>query len=355
MGERITAILLSAVLAVLLFTGSAFAAENPFQDVSEADWFYEPVLYVYENGLFSGTSNEQFSPSESMTRAMLVTVLYRQTQKLGIGTTSPESKFSDLTKDWYRSAINWAAANGIVNGVTATEFQPDVEVSREQLCAIVIRYLRDYLHYDLSAYAGSSSFIDSTNISSFAAESVALAQNMKLISGKASGDGFAFDPKAGASRAAVAKIVTLESKLLGSLQKDADSSGTASGGQSSSGGHTAAELAKESEIAGYLQVMIQNYQQSDYAQTVDEPVKNCMTLFIQTLSDALAARDSGAFLSQKYVSAHYAVQIASVKAQYQSLTEEQIAQLKNVVIRLGTTAQIYAVMDYFNVSIASLS
>lgn len=95
----------------------------PFTDVREADWFYDDVVYAYENGLFSGTSDTTFSPNASMTRAMLVTVLYRLE---GQPTVSGRSGFSDVKlNSYYEDAVTWAADNGIVNGHRRHDVQPE--------------------------------------------------------------------------------------------------------------------------------------------------------------------------------------------------------------------------------------
>ena len=110
----------------------------PFTDVRESDWFYDDVVYAYENGLFSGTSDTTFSPNASMTRAMLVTVLYRLE---GQPTVSGRSGFSDVKlNSYYEDAVTWAADNGIVNGTGATTFSPNANVTREQMAAILYRY-----------------------------------------------------------------------------------------------------------------------------------------------------------------------------------------------------------------------
>ena len=115
----------------------------PFTDVREADWFYDDVVYAYENGLFSGTSDTTFSPNASMTRAMLVTVLYRLE---GQPTVSGRSGFSDVKlNSYYEDAVTWAADNGIVNGTGATTFSPNANVTREQMAAILYRYAQ-YKH-----------------------------------------------------------------------------------------------------------------------------------------------------------------------------------------------------------------
>ena len=98
----------------------------PFTDVSTSDWFYDDVAFVYKNGLFSGTDSRSFSPNASMTRAMLVTVLYRLE---GEPTVTGRSSFTDVRSGaYYEKSVIWAAANGIVTGTDSTSFSPDANV-----------------------------------------------------------------------------------------------------------------------------------------------------------------------------------------------------------------------------------
>ena len=103
--------------------------DNPFRDVRAIDWFYDDVAFAYNEGLFAGTSNTTFSPNASMTRAMLVTVLYRLDGK---PTVSGRSGFSDVQiGSYYEDAVTWAANNGIVNGTSTSTFSPNANVTRE--------------------------------------------------------------------------------------------------------------------------------------------------------------------------------------------------------------------------------
>ena len=172
----------------------------PFTDVSTSDWFYSDVMFVYENGLFSGTDSRSFSPNASMTRAMLVTVLYRlEGEPVGTGSSS----FSDVRSgSYYEKAVAWAAANGIVTGTGSTSFSPDAKVTREQLAAILYRYAQ-YKKLDTDAGAKLDSFSDAGNVSGYASEALSWAVSEGLING-ASGR---LTPKGDATRAQVAAIL----------------------------------------------------------------------------------------------------------------------------------------------------
>ena len=172
----------------------------PFTDVSTSDWFYDDVAFVYKNGLFSGTDSRSFSPNASMTRAMLVTVLYRLE---GDPTVTGRSSFTDVRSGaYYEKSVIWAAANGIVTGTDSTSFSPDAKVTREQLAAILYRYAQ-YRKLDTDASAKLNSFTDADSVSAYASEALGWAVSEGLING-ASGK---LMPKGDATRAQVAAIL----------------------------------------------------------------------------------------------------------------------------------------------------
>lgn len=172
----------------------------PFTDVSTSDWFYDDVAFVYKNGLFSGTDSRSFSPNASMTRAMLVTVLYRLE---GEPTVTGRSSFTDVRSGaYYEKAVIWAAANGIVTGTDSTSFSPGAKVTREQLAAILYRYAQ-YRKLDTDASAKLNSFTDADSVSAYASEALGWAVSEGLING-ASGK---LMPKGDATRAQVAAIL----------------------------------------------------------------------------------------------------------------------------------------------------
>lgn len=172
----------------------------PFTDVSTSDWFYDDVAFVYKNGLFSGTDSRSFSPNASMTRAMLVTVLYRLE---GEPTVTGRSSFTDVRSGaYYEKSVIWAAANGIVTGTDSTSFSPDAKVTREQLAAILFRYAQ-YRKLDTDASAKLNSFTDADSVSAYASEALGWAVSESLING-ASGK---LMPKGDATRAQVAAIL----------------------------------------------------------------------------------------------------------------------------------------------------
>ena len=172
----------------------------PFTDVRESDWFYEDVAFAYENGLFAGTSDTTFSPNASMTRAMLVTVLYRLEDQPAV---NGRSGFSDVQYNgYYEDAVTWAADNGIVNGTSTTTFSPNANVTREQMAAILYRYAQ-YKKYNTAASSGLNGFTDHASVSGYAAASLEWAVAEKLVNGSAG----KLMPTGNATRAQVAAIL----------------------------------------------------------------------------------------------------------------------------------------------------
>lgn len=172
----------------------------PFTDVHETDWFYNDVLFVYEEGLFAGTSDTTFSPNAAMTRAMLVTVLYRLE---GEPAVSGRSGFSDVTfNSYYEDAVTWAADNGIVNGTSTTTFSPNANVTREQMAAILYRYAQ-YKKYNTAASSSLNGFADYATVSGYAVTPMQWSVAEKLVNGSAG----KLMPTGNATRAQVAAIL----------------------------------------------------------------------------------------------------------------------------------------------------
>lgn len=171
----------------------------PFVDVNEGDWFYDVVLYAYENGLMTGTSADTFAPNTATTRGMIVSMLARLE-----GVTSAESAgFTDVANnDWYATAVNWAASEGIVNGFEDDTFRPNAPITREQMAAILYNYA-DYKGYDVSARADLSDYADAASISSWAEDVLAWANAEGLINGMTA---TTIDPQGATTRAQTAAM-----------------------------------------------------------------------------------------------------------------------------------------------------
>ena len=176
-------------------------APLPFPDVTEGDWFYDAVRYAYENGLMDGVGDNLFAPNSQTTRAQLVTILYRLA---GEPEPGGDSGFADVAAGtWYTDAVAWAAQNGIVNGVSDTEFAPGDDITREQLAAILYRYAACQ-GYDVSQRADLSGFGDASSISGYAQEALSWAHAQGLVLGFEDGS---LRPQGTASRAQIAAVL----------------------------------------------------------------------------------------------------------------------------------------------------
>ncbi len=170
---------------------------NPFTDVKENDWFYSAVEFVSSNGMMKGIGGTDFSPNTTVTRGMLVTILWRLENEPA---TAKTISFSDVSDgNWYAKAVVWAAANNIVTGY-AGKFNPDDALTREQLAAILYRYAA-YKNYDVSAGESLSAYADKPSDWAFSSVSWAVAK------GLIKGSGGSLDPKGSATRAQTATIL----------------------------------------------------------------------------------------------------------------------------------------------------
>ena len=173
----------------------------PFADVSGSDWFYNDVRYVYEKGIMDGTGADRFSPNAPLTRAMIVTILYRMA---GSPSVSGSSDFTDVAAGkWFAKAVAWAAANGIVNGYGDSLFGPNDPVTREQLAAILYRYAVYGGMTAVTLEENLGSFADTAQLSAYAIQ----AMNWAVGQGLINGSGNNLVPKAQATRAQVAAII----------------------------------------------------------------------------------------------------------------------------------------------------
>ena len=207
--KRILALLLTLVM-VLSLLPAAFAEGNhhPFQDVPDGKWYSEAVQYVYENGLMNGTSSTTFDPSGKLTRAMLVTVLYRAAGQPAVEFTP---KFSDVPAGRYYSVpVVWAVENGVTNGVSATKFNPNGAVTREQLAKFLYSYAK-LMSFEAAARADLSVFPDAAEAHSWAVEPLQWAVAEGIINGVLTGSGETartlLQPRATATRAQVAVML----------------------------------------------------------------------------------------------------------------------------------------------------
>lgn len=185
------------------------AAQTPFTDLANTDWYYTCVRFVYERGLFQGENATTFAPRATMTRAMLATVLCRLA---GAQNTAPDAGFSDVPDTWYTAAVNWAAQVGVVTGNGDGTFSPEASVTREQMAAMLYRYADSYLGLDASAAGDLSGYPDANQVSSWAQEAMSWAVGAKIITGTDAGT---LAPTGTASRAEVAAMLQRFCNLLG--------------------------------------------------------------------------------------------------------------------------------------------
>lgn len=180
---------------------------KPYDDVPLGAWYASYVYTATEYNLFTGVEPGKFDPNANMTRAMLVTVLHRLEGK----PSAKASAFKDVVQgSWYAKAVDWAAQNGIVTGVSKTEFDPDSPITREQIATILYRYA-GYKNKRNNASGNLSAFADKNQISSFAQKAMAWAVGNKIINGK---DSKHLDPKGLGSRAEVATIMVRYQDLI---------------------------------------------------------------------------------------------------------------------------------------------
>jgi hypothetical protein len=178
-----------------------FVRKTPFTDIAHDDWFYFSVRYAYNKGLFTGTSETEFSPFGTMSRAMLATVLYRMENQ-------PNVEFADIFSDvqsdlWYSHPIIWANQSKIVNGYGEGIFAPNDAITREQIAVMLYRYAK-FKGFDLPTEISSLSFKDANEISDFAKESITWAVSKGIMKGNSD---LTLNPSGLATRAEVATML----------------------------------------------------------------------------------------------------------------------------------------------------
>ncbi|MGM9553980.1 MAG: DUF4127 family protein [Faecousia sp.] len=196
---RILAAVLCCLLLLQMIPVGSAVEPRLFSDVSESDWYYESVSEAVERGLMNGTSQTTFSPEETTTRAMLLTILYRMDGKKSVET---DISFPDVAPDaWYAEAAAWGLYYGIVLGFEDGSFRPEEIITREQAALILLRYA-NYREFDVSASADLTAFGDTAQISPWAEEALAWTVGCGIFLGS---DGL-LEPLEGTTRAQIAAI-----------------------------------------------------------------------------------------------------------------------------------------------------
>lgn len=200
--KRIISALLVVCMMITALPGEIFAAENHqrtnlFSDIKKQDWFYEDVLYAYENNLFSGTSEDIFSPDKPITRAMFVTVIGRM-ENIDTSMYSQSPTFIDVKKgSYYAPYVEWAKQMGITSGTGSGKFSPDALLTRQDMATFTVRYLDAY-GYTYPEASITTLPKDLANISSYAKDAVLKLWSAGLLKGD--GNGY-FNPLKTATRA----------------------------------------------------------------------------------------------------------------------------------------------------------
>ena len=174
--------------------------KGKFQDIS-GHWAEDTILEAVYRGLFNGVSSDLFDPDSAITRAMFVTVLYRME---GQPAVDQKAGFTDVAEgSYYAAAVDWAAKNGIVNGVSETSFDPDAAITREQMAAILYRYAA-YWELDVSAEADLSAYADASSVSGYAQAAMQWAVANGVINGTSA---TTLEPAGTATRAQAATVL----------------------------------------------------------------------------------------------------------------------------------------------------
>ena len=197
-------------LALSLVPGAAAAGPNPFWDVPASHWAHSAVTYVYEKGLMQGTSSIYFSPGGTTTRAQVVTVLYRMAGQPAANRTNP---FVDVPASaWFHDAVTWAWENDVTGGVSASRFEPNRAVTREQLATLIARYATGSGHHLPEVSDPAAPFPDTDEIASWARVSVEIMRLTGLMAGYDDGT---FRPQDTANRAQAATLFMRLDQALG--------------------------------------------------------------------------------------------------------------------------------------------
>lgn len=216
--QRILSALLALCIVFSLVPTALAEKADDFTDVSRSDWYYQFVDYVTSKGYFNGTAETTFAPAENMTRAMFVTVLFRFHGAKG---DSSQSAFTDVAPgEWYTDAINWAAANRIVDGVGDGKFAPNDPITRAQMCTMIERYLALYKKawkVTLPETGSVSVMVDENAIPAYALAAVKQCQRHGLVNGFEDGT---FRPNELSTRAQVAAVIYRMSYLVQGAKPD---------------------------------------------------------------------------------------------------------------------------------------
>ncbi len=179
-------------------------ASELFVDVPANAWYRSAVEYAVSNGLLVGTSNKTFEPESTLTRAMVVTVLYRMAGEPAVNSAC---KFSDVPAGtWYTNAVVWAESKGIVSGYTDGTFRPDNKITRQEMAVMLVGYAK-FAGMDVTPKGDLKAFPDAADVATWAANAVTWCVDNGIISGDKQGSVTKLNPENDATRAQFASII----------------------------------------------------------------------------------------------------------------------------------------------------
>ena len=183
-----------------------------FSDVKQDEWFYSDVMFVFDNKIMAGTSENLFSPDTTLNRAMMITILHRID---GDNTVYEKDIFNDVEKNsWYENAVSWGFENKIVTGTGESTFAPMNNLTREQLCVMLYNYT---VHIGIEPeFADISSYTDYETVSVWAKDAVSWAVQEKIVTGK---ENNTLAPKDSATRAEVAAVIRRYTEKLVEIEE----------------------------------------------------------------------------------------------------------------------------------------
>ena len=200
--KRFLSILLATAMVCCLILPAA-AASAYFTDVPASSWYYSNVKTAYGQGLMLGVSDSEFKPQDTLTRAMFVTILGR-VAKVKVSDYQGTSHFDDVPKGtWYEPYVSWAQKKNITTGMSATKFAPDTPVTREQMATMIVRYVKNCSITIPNSATPAAPFKDAAQVSGWAEDGVEYMRLTGLLIGDNHGN---FNPKNTATRAEAATV-----------------------------------------------------------------------------------------------------------------------------------------------------
>ena len=201
MKKRWISLLLAICLWLTAFPIQVFAATGlPFRDVPDGAWYLPAVRYAYDEKIMTGTSGNTFEPESKLTRAQMTQILYNMEGQPSVNGDA----FSDVQNgDWFFKAVNWAASQGVVNGVGGGRFDPNSSITREQMVVMLCNYA-NYKDYETDRLVDLSEYTDTASISDYAYAPLQWAVGEGIISGVTE---TTIQPKGTATRAQVAQVL----------------------------------------------------------------------------------------------------------------------------------------------------